>query len=284
MRWFTGKAAYSTCARGNSSESARNLAAPQPRLRYPRCWPDASQRRKTIRNPRRRHRRGRNVGVMGLWDVVVPLGSVLITAVATGTVTIWSKHIDAKSRREDRQHARALDYEGRFSEDRKALLLRLVSVSQLIRRQALKARRWDELTEQDTMWGRVDLVRALAAFADAIGGEEGISEVTLYASTRVRNAVDEMRELIEERLHPLTVPPFCASENRDPSRTAVVRPNGRRRFSRGEAERRDQYTAARREKFKLLRQLAAAHIDIDPLIALCDRIIDVARQHLQGRD
>jgi hypothetical protein len=78
----------------------------------------------------RRHRLGRNVVAVGLWDVAVPLGSVLITGVVTGGVAIWSKIIDARTKREDREHAGKLDYEGRAWQTKKdALPVRLIRAS-----------------------------------------------------------------------------------------------------------------------------------------------------------
>src|ERR1700753_769366 len=63
---------------------------------------------------------------------LVPVASV----VSTATVAIWTKRIDARTKREDRDHQLVLDYEKRAGEDKKAVLKRLISATLYLKRGA----------------------------------------------------------------------------------------------------------------------------------------------------
>ena len=65
-----------------------------------------------------------------LSTTLVPVASV----VSTATVAVWTKRIDARTKREDRDHALVLDYEKRAGDDKKAVLKRLISATLYLKR------------------------------------------------------------------------------------------------------------------------------------------------------
>ncbi|BBX00938.1 hypothetical protein [Mycolicibacterium moriokaense] len=71
------------------------------------------------------------------WSTFVSTGLVPIASVvSTATVAVWTKRIDARNRREDREHDRVLDYEKRAADDKKAVLKSLISATLYIKRGA----------------------------------------------------------------------------------------------------------------------------------------------------
>lgn len=67
-----------------------------------------------------------------LSTTLVPFASV----VSTAAVAICTKRIDARTKREERDHALVLDYEKRAGEDKKAVLKSLISATLHLRRGA----------------------------------------------------------------------------------------------------------------------------------------------------
>ena len=132
---------------------------------------------------------------MGLWDVVVPVVSVVVT----GGVAVWSKIIDARSKREDRQHAGKLDYEQRVWRAKNDVLRRLISACRFVKWRA-------QLTgaeNKDEKYRRAATIRALSQFRERIGNEDGVSEITAYAAQPVRDALDEMLEEVNVQFRAL---------------------------------------------------------------------------------
>lgn len=225
----------------------------------------------------------RNLCVVGFWEAAVPLGSVLITGVVTGTVTIWSKRIDAQAKREDRQHARALDYEGRVWQAKNEALRRLIAACR-------EVKSWAELYQSqpdpaDVEYNTVLLAQAMRAFEDGIGGEEGVSEITAYTAEPVRTAVDAMLARFEKDLAPVIVPLITAGNcegqikrleqqpqyklgNTEPGKVQLVR-------------KRAAYEERMKQAFAEVG--AGASFDAAKIIELCEGAIDVARQDIQGR-
>ncbi len=215
---------------------------------------------------------------MGLWDIVVPVTSVVVT----GGVAIWSKIIDARSKREDRQHARALEYESRVWQAKNDALRRIISASRAVKR-------WTEIYQSqldpaDMVYNRARLAQQLGRFKNEIGGEDGVSEIVAYASEPVRDAVDEMFSLIEERLRSHRVALFTLNNTdtqlellrlaaRDQDGGPVTDPMNRLQ----------EHAALQERQSTAIAKLEAVEIDVGTVAKLCDRIIDVARQDIQGR-
>jgi hypothetical protein len=203
-----------------------------------------------------------------LATIVVPTVSVVSTAVAA----IWSKIIDAKTKREDRQHARSLDYEGRVWQAKNDALRRLISACRLVKRKAQTAEQ-ERGTGEDKLYWRVRLIEALANFKREIGDEEGISEITAYAAEPVCESLDALLGLIEERLRPHQVALFRLRRSRHQLELPVT----------DSIDSQEEHATLQETLSKAMAELMTVDIDVDAVVKLCDRIIDVARQDLQGR-
>jgi hypothetical protein len=217
---------------------------------------------------------------------VVPLGSVLITGVVTGGVAIWSKIIDARSKREDREHAEKLDYEGRAWKAKNEALRRLITACRFVKSQAQRTRFGSTDDEQDQRDRRALTVRALYRFKDRLGGEDVISEITALAAQPVSDALDEMLALgdVQERKHAM---PLWILNRIDPQ----VEASRERKFNDDEgnptpdaANRLQEHAYLIQEQEKALDVIgSSADIDVDAVIKLCERIIEVACQDFRGR-
>lgn len=114
-------------------------------------------------------------------------------------MAIWSKLIDAGTKREDRQHEIALEVEKRFGQDKINALKTLIAAAQHVRWQA-------QLTgapNRDEAHRRAVTVRALDEFRSKLGGEDGIAELLAYTADPVSQAVDVLLADVNEqrRLH-----------------------------------------------------------------------------------
>src|SRR5690349_17284440 len=129
-----------------------------------------------------------------MWRPSQRSGATSSTVVVTGGVAIWSKIIDARSKREESEHARALSYEGWLWQAKNGALRRLISACMSIKRVSAIA--------QEPVPGRVRhfrrglVIEELDKFRRDIAGEE-VSEITSYAAEPVRDAVDGMLNLID---------------------------------------------------------------------------------------
>jgi hypothetical protein len=224
--------------------------------------------------------RGGNVGAVGLWEVVVPVVSVVVT----GGVAVWSKIIDARSRQEDRLNARAIDYEGRVWQAKNDALRGLITACRYVKSEAQR-KRWythdDELHHLDQ---RALTVRAVHRFKARIGGEDGISEITALAAQPVRDALDEMLALSNAQLQKHLLH-LSILDRLDPRVEAA-----QKQISGDHSDGIDALNDLHELGVLVSRQETAletiaqtADIDIESVIKLCDRTIDVARQDLQGR-
>jgi hypothetical protein len=214
---------------------------------------------------------------MGLWEVVVPVVSVVVT----GGVAVWSKIIDARTKREDRQHARALDYEGRVWHAKNEALRRLVSACRYVKRKALITKQSG--TGEDVRYWRARLIQAVGEFHKDIGDEEGISEITAYAAEPVRDALDEMLDVADDQIqkHRLQLFFWRNAENQ----LELLRLQEREGDPAEDPTSRKSAHALLTDKISEARKNISASddINVDAVIKLCDRIIDVARQDIQGR-
>ena len=67
------------------------------------------------------------------WAAVFAVGGTLAGVVVTQGVNAWNRYIDAKSKREDRQHERALEYEKRAWQAKSEALARLISACRFVK-------------------------------------------------------------------------------------------------------------------------------------------------------
>ena len=215
--------------------------------------------------------------------VVVPSLSV----VSTATVAIWTKIIDAKTKREDRQHAidmkredrqheTNLKFEKRFGQDKSNALKPLISAALFVKRRTLLI--------SDRQHQRATAIRALDQFADKLGGDDGIGELLAYAAPPVRQVVDAMLNEIDaqQQVH------FLALMN--------LRQIGSQWAQLGHAVRESKPLPAgvtpgvKLSELRHLRDEAmdeiereAEDLDVDALVAQCDEVISAAHDDLRGR-
>ncbi|BBY91324.1 hypothetical protein MGALJ_09930 [Mycobacterium gallinarum] len=210
--------------------------------------------------------------------VVVPIVSVL----ATATVAIWTKRIDAATRRDDRQHERALNFEDRVWQAKSDALRRLISACRSVKRKAQIAQR-PGCEEDDYISWRARLTLELYGFKQALGDEEGVSDIVAYAAEPVRDAVDDMLAHITDLTRPHAVH-LTTMQNAE--RTLARTRRAEEFESRTDAsQRKAEHDRALRQLSNAVQEIGTgtADVDLDAWVGRCNRIIDVARQDLQGR-
>ncbi|OSC30691.1 hypothetical protein B8W69_06550 [Mycobacterium vulneris] len=229
------------------------------------------------------------------WQAILSATGVgtLAGVIVTQVFNVWTRHIDAKIRdadrqqeREirdaDRQHERAVAYQQRIWQAKHDALTRLISACRFVKWQA-------QLTgaeNTDEKRRRAMTIRALDLFRDKIGNEDGISEITAYASEPVRKALDEVLEEINEqrRKH---LPALLKLRSIGMQWDAV----GKEPLTDTSGAPVAQAQQLLQQRSYLFSQREQAHsdiggasdLDVDWVIDLCDRVIDVARQDLEGR-
>lgn len=109
---------------------------------------------------------------------LVPFASVTSAA----AVAIWTKRVDARTKREERDHALVLDYDNRAGEDKKAALKCLISATLHLKRGA------EQLAgaEQSISQRRAEAIRQLYEFRVRLGMDDRIAELMIYAAEPVR--------------------------------------------------------------------------------------------------
>src|SRR5947209_19689780 len=146
-----------------------------------------------------------------LTSTLVPVASV----VSTATVTVWTKRIDARTKREDRDHALVLDYEKRAGEDKKAVLKRLISATLHLKRGA-EPLAGTEVTEESISQRRAAATRELYEFRARLGLDDGVAELMIYAAEPVRDLteliLDEWDRQFREHGYSLTQLDACKEQ------------------------------------------------------------------------
>ena len=199
-----------------------------------------------------------------LTNALVPVVSVL----ATATVAIWTKRIDARTKREDRRHELALDYERRAGEDKKAVLKALISATMYVKRGTQFA--GVESTVDGVAQRRGEAIRDLYDFRARLGLDDGVAELMAYASEPVRELtdllLDEWDRQFREHGYTLAQLDTCKAQLLSPT-------------DGGQQE----WTDLKAEEDSWLQTLGAqSTLDVDALAALCDRTLKAAHQDLRG--
>ena len=207
-----------------------------------------------------------------LSTTLVPVVSVLSTA----AVAIWTKRIDARTKRDDRAHALVLDYEKRAGEDKKAVLKSLISATLHLKRGAERLAGADT-SESDR---RAEAIRQLYEFRGRLGLDDGVAELMIYAAEPVRDLaeliLDEWDRQFREHGYSLTQLDSCkqqlveAVDVGSPGEQAAA--DGQRRW-----------TALKDEEASWLKRLGdESDLDVDALLALCNRTLKAAHKDLRG--
>jgi hypothetical protein len=221
------------------------------------------------------------------WGAVLTAGGTLGGVIVTQVINSWNKHIDAKSKKADRQHERALDYEQRIWQAKNDALKRLISACRFVKWQLTSA----ENTAEN--YRRGVTIRALDLFRERIGGEDGISEIEAYAAEPVRTALDEILQEVNEqrRIHrsPLSLlrrigTQLMAIKDPLPDVLGTTLTETMESLSEDAQELVHQHGRLLGQRSQALYDIGnESDLDVNSVIALCDRVIDVARKDLQGR-
>ncbi|MCV7423940.1 hypothetical protein H7K45_25635 [Mycobacterium yunnanensis] len=196
-----------------------------------------------------------------LATVLVPVVSVLSTA----TVAIWTKRIDVKSKRDDREHALRMDFEQRAGEEKKIALKTLLAATMRVRRGA------EPLVgaQQTVAQRRAEAIEELYAFRGRLGLDDGVAEVLIYAAEPVRELteqlLDEWDRQFRDHGYSLAQLDTCKQQLSTPCDDQAA------------------WTALKEEEASWLRRLGEeSDLDVDALLALCDRTTAAARKDLRG--
>ena len=210
-----------------------------------------------------------------LATTLVPVASVLSTA----TVAVWTKRIDARTKREDRHHDLVLDYEKRAGEDKKAVLKRLISATLHLKRGA-EPLAGTEVTEESISRRRAEAIRELYEFRGRLGLDDGIAELMIYGAEPVRDLteliLDEWDRQFREHGYSLTQLDACKGQ----LQTAIdVPPEDDEAISDGKRK----WNALKDEEASFLKELGdASDLDVDALVVLCNRLLKAAHTDLRG--
>ena len=210
-----------------------------------------------------------------LSTTLVPVASV----VSTATVAIWTKRIDARTKREDRDHELVLDYEKRAGEEKKAVLKRLISATLYLQRGA-EPLAGTEVTEESTSRRRAGAVRELYEFRARLGLDDGVAELMIYAAEPVRDLteliLDEWDRQFREHGYSLTQLDACKEQ----LQTAVDVPQ---KSDETMIERKRKWTALKDEEASFLKELGdESDLDVDALVVMCNRLLKAAHTDLRG--
>ncbi|MBJ7341011.1 hypothetical protein [Mycolicibacterium sp.] len=202
---------------------------------------------------------------------LVPVVSVLSTA----AVAIWTKRIDARNKREDRTHDLRLEYEKRAADDKKAVLKSLISATLHLRRGAEGLAG----TEVSTSDRRAEAIRQLYEFRARLGLDDGIAELLIYVAEPVRDLteliLDEWDRQFRDNGYSLAQLDTCKKQ--------LVMAAGDAPDDQTMLEGQRRWTELRDEETAWLRRLGdESGLDVDELVALCDRTLKAAHKDLRG--
>jgi hypothetical protein len=206
---------------------------------------------------------------------LVPVASV----VSTATVAVWTKRIESRTKRDDRHHALVLDYEKRAGEDKKAVLKRLISATLYLKR-AAEPLAGTEVTEESTSRRRAGAIRELYEFRARLGLDDGVAELMIYAAEPVRDLteliLDEWDRQFREHGYSLTQLDACKEQ----LQTAVETPQNNDDTT---SEGKRKWNALKDEEASFLKELGdESDLDVDVVVALCNRLLDAAHTDLRG--
>ncbi|WP_253867986.1 hypothetical protein [Mycobacterium sp. GA-1285] len=191
-------------------------------------------------------------------------------------MAIWTKRIDARTKREERDHALVLDYEKRAGEDKKAALKRLISATLHLKRGA------EQLagTEQSLSQRRAEAIRQLYEFRVRLGMEDGIAELMIYAAEPVRDLTELMLDEWDRqfREHGYSLAQLDACKRRLVQTAGDLAPTDEEAIY---AER--KWDELKEEEGSWLKKLGdQSELDVEELVELCKRILKAAHKDLRG--
>lgn len=204
----------------------------------------------------------------------------IVSVVSTATVAIVNKRIDARNRDEDRTHQRILEFEKRAADDKKAVLKSLISAILYVRRGAYH--NGQDPATIDPNVRRAATLRELYDFRMRLGLDDGVAELMVYAAAPVRDLadllLDEWDRQFREHGYSLTQLDSCKKQlaqavaEGPPADDMTVYFEGERKWSE----------LKKLETTWLDKLGAESDLDVDALIALCDRTLEAAHKDLRG--
>jgi hypothetical protein len=215
------------------------------------------------------------------WLSVITTGLVpLVSVISTATVAVWTKRIDARSRQQDRDHDRALDYEKRASDDKKAVLKSLISATHYVKRGAQNVALEENATSAARR--RAETIRELYEFRMRLGLDDGVAELMVYAAEPVRELtdlmLDEWDRQFREHGYSLAQLDSC---KRQLAQTVVDAPppDDKAVYFGGQ----QKWSELKKEETGWLNRLGdESTLDVDALVDLCNRILKAAHKDLRG--
>jgi hypothetical protein len=219
------------------------------------------------------------------WAAVFAVGGTLAGVVVTQGVNAWNRHIDANSKREDRQHERALEYEKRAWQAKSEALARLISACRFVKFRA----RLTGAENADENDRRAATIRALDLFKGRVGDEDGINEVYAYAAEPVCKALEEVLEQVDvqRRKHKDQLSRLRrVGTQLDALDAVMTRPvtDDSGALLAQPREPLQQYADLLHQRGQALDAIGnESDLDVDKVIALCDRVIEVAKKDQKGQ-
>jgi hypothetical protein len=189
----------------------------------------------------------------------------VVSVVSTATVAVWTKRIDAKTKQDDRAHALLLDFEKRAGDDKKAVLKTLISATMHVKRGAEPLAG----TEQSISQRRAEAIEELYGFRGRLGLDDGVAELLIYAAAPVRDLtellLDEWDRQFREQGYSLTQLDTCKRKLGEP------------------CDDQQAWTELKNEEALWLKRLGdESDLDVDALVALCERLLKAAHTDLRG--
>jgi hypothetical protein len=189
----------------------------------------------------------------------------VVSVVSTATVAVWSKRIDAKTQQDDRAHALLLDFENRAGDDKKAVLKTLISATMHLKRGAEPLAGAGQTISQR----RAEAIEELYGFRGRLGLDDGVAELLIYAAAPVRDLIepllDEWDRQFRERGYSLTQLDSCKKQLDEPCADQQT------------------WTELKNEEALWLNRLGdESDLDVDALVALCERLLKAAHTDLRG--
>ncbi|HYO04197.1 MAG TPA: hypothetical protein VET27_20945 [Mycobacterium sp.] len=195
-------------------------------------------------------------------------------------MAIWTKRIDARTKRDDRAHELVLDYEKRAGDDKKAVLKSLISATLHLMRGAESLAGTDASPSER----RAEAIRQLYEFRARLGLDDGIAELMIYAAEPVRDLtaliLDEWDRQFREHGYSLAQLDTCKKQL---VQAATEIPDVPAFDDLNIVEGQQRWTALKDEETSWLRKLGdESALDVDELVALCGRTLKAAHKDLRG--
>lgn len=222
----------------------------------------------------------------------------VLSVVSTATVAIWSKILDTRSKKEDRQqaidtkredqkHEIDLEFNKLVGQDKRDALQPLIAATWFVKRQAqLSLKRQAQLSLPTLSdHPHAIAIRALDQYVDKLGGENVLAKLLAYSSRPVEKAVNAM---LSQRDAQWQIHNTALTELGEIGREWDQIGKGVWAAPAGVAPTvtpADRLTELRRRRDEALAEIEShsTGFDVNILIEQCNAVIAAARDDFQGR-